>query len=134
MHIQTFMNHKGLIHGRNTKRIRCEKGGVLTIGATDIEVPRGSETILPILFHGATGSYTATFVTEDGEAYDLGKVEVRNGRLVPPSAVQVELMDLRARTDLLEIENKALREKVAELEKIFDTDALNFLIKQEETK
>lgn len=129
MHIQTFMNHKGLIHGRNTKRIRCEKGGILTIGATDIEVPRGGETILPILFHGATGSYTATFVTEDGEAYDLGKVEVRNGRLVPPSAVQVELMDLRARTDLLEIENKALKEKVDELDHIFDTNSLNFLIR-----
>lgn len=128
MQIQTFMNLKGLIHGRDPKRIGCDRDGTLNIGSTEIFVSQSGDTIMPILFHGATGDYVATFTDAEGITYDLGKVEVRNGRVAPPSQTAVELMELRCRADILERENTALKQKVEELSNIFDTNSLNFLI------
>ena len=128
MLIQTFRNMKGLIHGRDPKRIDCDKDGVLKIGTTEISILQGGDTIMPILFHGATGDYPATFTDAHGNTYDLDKVEVRNGRINPPPKIAVELMELRARADILEKENEALREKTEYLSNIFDTNSLNFLI------
>lgn len=129
MKIQTFMNLKGLIHGRDPKRIESDKDGVLKIGSTEISVMNGGSTIMPELFHGATGNYTATFTDADNVVYDLGKVEVRNGRIAPPHHTAVEIASLRSRVDIITRENAKLKEKVAKLENVFDTDALNFLIK-----
>ena len=128
MLIQTFRNMKGLIHGRDPKRIDCDTDGVLKIGTTEISILQGGDTIMPILFHGATGDYPATFTDAQGNTYDLDKVEVRNGRINPPPKIAVELMELRARADILEKENEALREKTEYLSNIFDTNSLNFLI------
>lgn len=128
MRIQTFMNGKGLIHGRDPKRIDCDREGILKIGAAEIEVSCGGDTILPTLFHGATGDYAATFTDANGDTYDLGKVEVRNGRINPPPTTAVEFMEMRCRIDALERKNRELEQKVEELSNIFDTNSLNFLI------
>lgn len=127
MTITTFKNMKGLIHGKNPKRIRCKQEGTLKIGQTDVKVT-SENTILPILIHGATGQYDATFTTSSGDVYQLEKVDIREGRIVPPPAVAVELMDLRCRADEAERKCEELQKEVERLDKIFDTNALNFLI------
>ena len=129
MKIQTFRNMKGLIHGSDPKRIGCDKEGVLRIGPTEISISPGADSILPILFHGADGDYEATFTESLGAVYVLDKVAVRGGRIAPPPPTAVEFMELRCRADEAEAERDALRERVIELENIFDTNSLNFLIK-----
>lgn len=129
MKIQLFRNKRGLIHGKDPKRIECDKEGVLTIGNAKITVAPGGESIMPSLFYGATGEYAASFTDSEGKIYDLGRVTVRGGRIVPPSDTAVEIMELRCRADASEEECEALRAKTRELEGIFDTNALNFLIK-----
>lgn len=127
MTITTFKNMKGLIHGSDPKRISCDREGILKIGKTEIEVSDNS--VMPTLFHGASGDYDAIFVDRTGKAYNLEKVEVRNGRIQPPPPTAVEIMELRCRTDAAEEECEALREEIRELQNIFDTNSLNFLIK-----
>ena len=129
MKIQTFRNMKAVIHGTDPKRIGGYKEGVLKIGTTEINISPDADSIMPILFHGVTGDYDATFTDKFGRVYTLAKVSVRGGRIVPPSDVVVELMELRCRADAAEEECEALREKIRELESIYDTNALNFLIK-----
>lgn len=129
MKIQTFRNMKGLIHGRDPKRIGCDIGGVLKIGTTEVIISPGEDAIMPMLFHGATGNYDATFTAGDGRVFKLERVAVRGGWILPPSATAVEIMDLRCRADSLDEENERLRAKIHELENIFDTNSLNFLIK-----
>lgn len=129
MRIQLFKNTKGLIYGGDPKRIGCDREGVLKIGTTEINISPGEDSILPLLFHGATGDYKATFTDKDGKVYELEKAEIRSGRIAPPSPVALEIMELRCRADAAEDECKALREKIRELENIFDTNSLNFLIK-----
>ena len=127
MKIQTFRNMKGIIHGSDPKRIECDKSGVLKIGNTEINV--STDSIMPLLFHGITGDYDATFTDELGAVYTLAKVAVRGGRILPPSPTDVEIMELHCRADIAEAERDALKDRVYELEHIFDTDSLNFLIK-----
>ena len=129
MRIQTFKNMKGIIYGADQKRIGCDKAGVLKIGAEEIKISAGNDEVMPLLFHGGTGDYDATFAAEDGKIYDLEKVEVRSGRISAPPPVAAELMELRIRADEAEDERDALREKISELENIFDTNSLNFLIR-----
>lgn len=119
---------KGLIHGSDAKRIKSDVGGTLKVGIAEVSVVPG-ETIMPLLFQGATGDYHATFTDTEGRAYDLGKVEVRSGRINPPTATAVEIMELRCKSEILEAENEALRNEILELRNIFDTNSLNFLIK-----
>ena len=128
MQIQTFRNMKGLIHGKDPKRIECDRDGILKIGDTEIVVSQGGDSILPVLFHGATGDYDATFTDEQGNTYILDKVKVRQGRITPPPPTTVELMELRVRVDMLEREVAILSGKTENLGNIFDTNSLNFLI------
>lgn len=122
MKITLFKNMKGLIHGNDPKRIRCDVRGVLRIGKTEVNIIPTEQAIMPMLFQGCTGDYDATFTTHTGEVYNLEKVAVRGGWIQPPPATTVELMELRCRTD-------AAEEKIKELSEIFDTDSLNFIIK-----
>lgn len=122
MKIQTFLNMKGIIHGNDPKRIGCDKSGILKIGTTEIKISSEEDAIMPLLFHGTTGDYNATFTDEEGKVYELEKVAVRGGRIEPPSATAVEIMELRVRADKAE-------EDIHVLENIFDTNSLNFLIK-----
>lgn len=129
MKIQIFKNNKGLIYGADAKRIECEFSGTLKIGSAEISISSEAETIMPVLFNGCSGEYKATFTTNLGNVYELGKVSVRGGRLVPPSQTAVEFAELRSRADALEAECEALREEIRRLSNIFDTNSLNFLIK-----
>ncbi len=129
MKIQTFKNMKGLVYGKDPKRIGCDKEGVLKIGSTEIIVSPQADSIMPMLFHGATGDFEATFTDKQGGIYTLEKIAVRGGWISPPSPTAVEIMELRCRADEADEECEALREKIRELENIFDTNSLNFLIK-----
>jgi hypothetical protein len=122
MKITLFNNMKGLIHGSDPKRIRCDARGVLRIGKTEVNIIPTADSIMPLLFYGCTGNYEATFTTSTGEMYNLETVEVRGGWIQPPPATTVELMELRCRAD-------AAEEKIRELSGIFDTNSLNFIIK-----
>lgn len=129
MKIQTFRNGRGLLYGNDPKRISCDKDGVLKIGNAEVSITHDAEAVMPPLFHGATGNYSATFTDAEGKVYQLEKVAVRSGRIAPPPPTAVEIMELRYRADKAEEECEALREKIRELEGIFDTNSLNFLIK-----
>ena len=129
MRIALFNNRKGLIHGSDSKRIGCEKDGTLKIGMTEIIISSKAEAIMPLLINGCTGNYDATFTDICGVVYNLEKVEIRGGRIAPPSDVSMELMELRIRADVAEQENERLREELQELKNIFDTNSLNFLIR-----
>lgn len=126
MKITLFNNGKGLIHGEDPKRIACEKEGVLKIGTTEVNV--SGTSIMPLLFHGVTGDYKATFTTGN-EVYELEKVAVRGGWIAPPPSTTVEIMELRCRAEEAEAKVGLLEEKIQELSNIFDTDSLNFLIR-----
>ena len=128
MKIQTFNNGKGLIHGADPKRISSDKAGTLKIGTADIAISPGIEAVVPVLSNGCSGLYKATFTSEIGIEYELEKVTVRAGRIVPPAQLSVELMELRCRAEMLEARCEALEDKVRELSNIFDTNSLNFLI------
>lgn len=129
MTLTTFKNLKGLIHGTDQRRIESDKEGVLRIGNTEVIITHDEPAIMPLLFHGADGDYDATFTDRLGLVYKLDRVAVRGGRVAPPSPTASEFMELRCRLDEAEEERDALREKIKELENIFDTDSLNFLIK-----
>lgn len=129
MRVQTFKNGKGLIYGEDPKRICADKGGVLNIGGAEVGITADTESVLPLLFNGSVGHYRATFAEAGGAVYDLGMVEVRGGRIVPPSETAVELAELRSRLDELQDTLGRVQEKLIDLANIFDTDSLNFLIK-----
>ena len=128
MKIQIFKNEKGLIHGADAKRISCDIEGTLKIGAVEISISPNEESIMPVLCNGTSGVHSATFTSILGNVYKLENVTIKGGRIAPPSQTSVELMELRCRIDDLEETCKSLEEKVVELENIFDTNSLNFLI------
>lgn len=127
MNIQLFINKQGIVYGNDNKRICCDREGVLLIGSTKIHVNANADNVMPLLFYGASGDYEAKFVTNDA-TYDLGKVTLRSGRIVPPSPEEVKIMDLTCRADQAERERDEMREKIEELSNIFDTNSLNFII------
>ncbi len=129
MKIQLFRNGTGLIYGGDPKRMSCDSSGALRIGDTEISVAQGEEAVMPYLFHGATGNYSAVFIDTEGRTFALERVLVRSGRLVSPPPTAVEIMELRCRADKAEEELEVLRKRIGELEGIFDTDSLNFLIR-----
>jgi hypothetical protein len=129
MKIQLFNNGKGLIHGDDPKRIGCNVGGTLKIGTAQIKISHNEETVMPMLFNGTSGKHNASFTSDAGCVYQLERVTVKGGRIVPPSQTSVELMELRCRAEALEERCAYLEDKVRELDNIFDTDSLNFLIK-----
>ena len=129
MRIQTFKNHKGLIYGTDSKRIGCDKDGILRIGTAEVNISAVGESVMPVILNGCTGTYTATFTDKNGEVFELERVTLKEGRIVPPPQQAVDFMELRCRAELLEEQCKALSEEITELRKIFDTNSLNFLIK-----
>lgn len=128
MKVQTFRNKKGLIYGADSKRIECDREGVLKIGTFELSIT-DTETILPVLFNGSTGIYSATFTDKYGDVFDLGKVTIRGGRIEPPPQNAVDFMELRCRCESLEDRCERAEEEIRRLSNIFDTNSLNFLIK-----
>lgn len=128
MTITLLRDGTAVIHGNDAKRITCTTPGELTIGKTKIAVSSDSDT-LPVLINGLTGIYSATYVTEMGKKYELPRVEIKGGKIAPLTGEQKEIVALRVRADQAEAERDALRQECNELRNIFDTNALNFLIK-----
>jgi hypothetical protein len=118
-----------LIHGSDSKRIGCDLEGTLKIGSTEVRVSPEADSIMPLLFNGYTGAHEATFTTKEGDVYELDKVAVRGGRIVPPPPTAIEFMELRCRVDEAEDERDELRKQMRDLAEIFDTNSLNFLIR-----
>lgn len=129
MRIQLFDNRKGLIHGTDAKRIGCDKEGVLKIGSVEVNISTDTESVMPLLLNGCSGTYGATFIDKAGIVYELAKVEIKGGRLTPPHPEAVELMELRCKLEELEKICETMRDRIADLSNIFDTNSLNFLIK-----
>lgn len=129
MKIQLFKNGKGLIYGKEPKRIGCDQEGVLKIGTAEVMIPADKTVTLPVLFHGSTGKYAATFIDKKGCVYDLGKVELHGGLITAPSQTAMEIMELRCRAEMAEAKLEAMAKKIEELESMYDTDALKFLIR-----
>ena len=127
MRVQLFKQGKGLIHGDDPRRIECNREGVLTIGAVKITIAEGVDAAMPVLANGATGVYSASYETPF-ERFDLGKVTVRKGKIVPPPQTEVDFMELRCRAEKLEETCDDLRRQIRDLANIFDTNSLNFLI------
>ena len=128
MKIQIFKNGKGLIYGDDSKRIGCDKSGTLKIGSTEISISPEAESIMPVLFNGVSGVYKATFTASDGADYALANITVRGGRIVPPPENALEFMELRCRLEALETLSEQIQIQIHELNNIFDTNSLNFLI------
>lgn len=128
MKIATFDNNRCLIYGKNPLRIIGDKEGVLKIGTTKIAITPGTESVVPVLCNSATGEFNATFTDNDGCVYELEKVTIQGGRIVPPSQIVADFMELKCKEEALEKECAILREKVDELSHRFDTNSLNFLI------
>lgn len=128
MKIQIFNNGKGLIHGGDQRRIGCSKVGVLKIGNTEVSITPETDSVMPLLFNGCTGRYSATFTDKEGTVYNLGNVEIQGGRIAPPPPVAVEIMELRSSLEAIEKTCETMKQQIHELSNIFDTNSLNFLI------
>lgn len=128
MRIQIFKNGKGLIYGADTKRIGCDIEGTLSIASVEINISSKSESIMPLLFNGCSGTYNAVFKSDSGSVYQLERVTVKGGRIVPPSQASIDHMELQCRLEILEEEIASARNEMDELRNIFDTNSLNFLI------
>lgn len=129
MKITLLKNMKGVIHGSDPKRIGCSIEGILRIGTTEVKISSAEDSVMPTLFHGATGDYDGSFTDKYGRVYTLEKIAVRGGRIAPLSPTELEILELRCRADMAEDECEALRKELTELRNIFDTNSLNFLIK-----
>ena len=84
-------------------------------------------TVVIMLNDGRQEPYSAGMTM-----YELAEVTVKGGRLLPPSAVEVELMELRCNYEALETKCAEMSREIEELKHIFDTNSLNFIIKGEE--
>lgn len=128
MKITLFTNKTGLIHGDDPRHIHCETAGILKIGKNEIKITQDEGDLFPNLFNGQSLEHLATYTTDDGVEYNLGKIIIRRGWIGKPSDTQLELMDLRCRAETAEAERDAMRAEIEELKNIFDTNSLNFLI------
>ena len=129
MKLQLFKNKKGLIYGADPCRINGTVEGELKIGHIAIKITPGVEAVVPMLANGGTGEYKATFTDNNSNIYTLRNVTVKKGFVQPPSKSALELMELTVRADMLEDRLAIHEAKIKRLDKIFDTDSLNFLIK-----
>ena len=127
MKINIFKNGVGVISGADCRHAYSDCSGFLRIGGETIRINgEGNTNKLPILKDGV---YSAAFVVNETE-YSLGSIEVRKGFIVPQKTFNdVEIWILH-RLDDAETRLEELKKKTAELDAAFDTDALNFLIKQ----
>ena len=128
MRISTFNSGKGLIHGKDSMRIGCDIAGTFKTGDYEVRITPDADAVMPILYNGGNGLFSATFISDSGIEYELASIRVKGGRIVPPPQTEVELMELRLRLDILESMCDDLKSQIRELSNIFDTDSLNFLI------
>ena len=111
MRIHLFNSKSGIIHGYNPHNLIADKDGTLNVGSKVIRV--SSEKVMP--FPAIPDStYTASFVTDEGIAYDLGRITVHNGGILSSRSYTEREIDLRHALDAAEDKIEALEKKVAE--------------------
>lgn len=129
MKLHLFSNKKCVIFGHDPNRIECDKGGILKIGATKIQVAPTEPISLPSI---VDGTYKPCFTDSDGTTYEGYVTVVRNGRITSPSKETLELFDLRCRYEELQTKMTekfdTIDKEIQELKGIFDTNSLNFII------
>lgn len=126
MRIHIFKNGTGVIHGGDPRRLFCDCKVTLNIGGAFTEVtPTGVPA--PAL---TDGIHTAVASTADKE-YILGSYTVRGGVIIPSGKYSTNEIKLMHRCDELENKLDEITERVYKLEHEFDTDSLNFIIKDE---
>lgn len=126
MKIHRFKNGTGTITGVDTQRIYSDASGILQVGAVALAITNATEGVaVPRI---KDGIYCARFVSGDNE-YSLGNIKVRNGFISPQKIYTDIEIRLMHRVDELEEKVVTLEAKTNELDSIFDTDSLNFLIK-----
>lgn len=124
MRIHLFNDGTAVITGMNTHSVTCDKCGVFKIGSMKMPIFDSKECALPML---SDGCYTASVTIETGKEYRVGYVSIHNGGIVPSRVSEKELM-LHHELDRANDKIEELTAKVDALEKIFDTDSLNFLL------
>lgn len=129
MKLQLLNNKRGVIYGKNALRISCDIGGTLKIHTNDIMISPDAESVMPILCNGCTGEFKATFTDVNGIVYDLEKVTIQGGRIVPPPQIVADFMELKCKEEAIEKEFAELKAQFEELSHRFDNNSLNFLIK-----
>lgn len=130
MTLHIFNDKTGVIHGADAKRIKSAHSGALSIGGKIVEILADEPAAVPVLCDGV---FPATFKKADGEEYSLGTYNVRGGNIIPRQDFTAEEIRLRHRVDALEESLAELEasttEEIEKLKNMFDTNALNFLIK-----
>lgn len=125
MRIHLFNDKTGVIHGIDSRNLIADKCGTLLIGGKKIPVFDSRLTALPAILDS---TYMAKFEGCDGVIYHIGSVAIHNGGLVSNKSYTERELALRHALDEAEVRIAELTERVDALEKIFDTDSLNFLI------
>jgi hypothetical protein len=127
MILKIFKNGKGILYGEDKHSITSSVQGDLYIGSAHIRIEANKPSPVPSLLNGNGGVQKGTFIS--GKTYDLGKITIRGGRVVSPSADAIEMAELRARVDDFEEKIKKYDERMNSVLARFESDALGFLIK-----
>ncbi len=125
MRIHLFNDKTGVVHGIDSRNIIADKCGTLIIGGKKIPVLASRLTALPAI---PDSTYMVKFEGVDGFSYHIGSVAIHNGGIVSNKSYTERELALRHALDKAENRIAELTERVDALEKIFDTDSLNFLI------
>lgn len=125
MRIHLFNDKTAVVHGIDARNIIADKCGTLLIGGKKIPVFASRLTTLPSI---PDSTYIVKFEGDDGAVYNIGSVAIHNGGIVSNKSYTERELALRHSLDEAEDRIAELTERVDTLEKIFDTDSLNFLI------
>lgn len=128
MRIHLFNDRNAVLYGYNPHNLISDKPGTLNVGSKVIRV--SSDNAIPFT-NVHDGTYMASFVSDDGIAYDIGRVTVHNGGIITNRTYTEREIELKHALDRAEDKISELVEKVNVLENIFDTNSLNFLIPPE---
>lgn len=127
MTLHTFKDKTAIIIGGLFGEITSDRSGVLTIGKQTVNVTANVPASLPML----TDGIKSVKLLSGEEVYTVGQVNVRYGRLVPQSYMSKSEIALKHRVDELEKNIALIFSELSRLDKKFDTNSLNFIIKGE---
>ena len=130
MRLHTFNDNSAILIGANSSEVVSDRSGTLVIGTNMITVKEGEAVSLPSVSDGIKG---VKLICEDA-IYNAGQVNVRHSRIIAQSYMSRVEIELKHKCDMLENTVKHLCDEVVRLDKKFDNDALNFLIKGEENQ
>lgn len=124
MTLHTFKDHTVFIVGLANNKIESSISGTLSIGNTNIYIPKDLSVDLPSF---PNGSHRLKWVSDDGTEYNGGYINVLGGRVIPHKNLTARECELMHRLDVLESHYEDLAAKYAELYDKYNTNALNFI-------